>query len=324
MNEDGNFLVDALRRQLSGLVTSEGIRAIEGGASAADLWRELDGSGFADAMLPEMAGGAGIGLAQAFPLLFAAGEFCVPVPFAETIIARGMLAAQGVSAPPGAAIIFAPSSAILPGGRLASHALVDRDGVPTLIAVTGAGNDLFGTGGATSLEEREVLAALAPDPDAILVAAAAVAAGLMAGAMARVLEMSLRYASERQQFGRSLGKFQAIQQQLAVLAEQVLSAQVAARTAFVGTAFDPVRVAAAKCRANEAGGIVCNIAHAIHGAIGVTAEFDLQLYTRRIKQWQLAFGSESFWGARLGQARVASRLATTSDFLRLRFGAEVM
>lgn len=70
-------------------------------------------------------------------------------------------------------------------------------------------------------------------------------------------------------------------------------------------------------RTNEAATVVCNIAHAIHGAIGVTWEFDLQLYTRRLKQWQMAFGSEVFWGARLGAARISAPVDTTADFLRI-------
>lgn len=323
MNDDDNFLADAFRRQLGGFVTPETIRAIEGGGAATDLWNALEESGFIDAMLPESAGGAGIGLREAFPLVLAAGEYCVPVPFAETMIARGMLAAQGVSPPTRAVIALAPPSAVIPGGQLASHALVDRAGVPTLVTVSATGDDLFRARCATGIEEGQVIAALAPDADGLLLAAAAVASGLMAGAMAKILEMSLRHAGERQQFGRSLGKFQAIQQQLAVLAEQVLSAQVGARGAFVGKTFDPVRVAAAKSRANEAAVHVCNIAHAIHGAIGATEEFDLQLYTRRIKLGQLAFGSESYWSARLGRARIASGLGLTSDFLRLHLAAEV-
>lgn len=322
MNDDDSFLADAFRRQLAGMVTTETIRAIEAGDSGADLWRELNDSGFADAMLSEDAGGAGIDLAQAFPLVFAAGEYCVPAPFAETMVARGMLGAEGASVPPGAAILLAGSSSIYPCARLASHALIEREGNPVLIAISTEGDDVFGTAAASALSEGAVVARLGSDPDAVTLASAGVASGLMAGAMARVLEMSLNYASERKQFGRSLGKFQAIQQQLAILAEQVLSAQVAARSAFVGMKFDPIRVAAAKCRANEAATIVCNISHAIHGAIGVTREFDLQLYTRRIKQWQLAFGSESYWGGRLGLARLASGASLTSDFLRLQLGTQ--
>lgn len=322
MNDEDNFLAEAFQRQLSGLVTPEIIRKVESGQGGADLWASFDESGFAGAMLPEAAGGAEIGLSQAFALVFASGEHCIPVPFAETLIARGMLAESGIAVPSGSAIVLAGASPTIPCGRLATHALMDRAGKASLVRVTAAGDDLFGAGGATVLEPGEVIAELSGDAEQIMLAAAAVTSGLMAGAMARVLEMSLRFAGERQQFGRSLGKFQAIQQQLAVLAEQVLSAQVAARSAFVGAAFDPVRVAAAKCRANEASVQVCNIAHAVHGAIGATAEFDLQLYTRRLKQWQLAFGSESYWGARLGRARLATGLGLTSDFLRLHLGTE--
>lgn len=322
MNDEDNFLAEAFRRQLGAMITPAAIRAVEEGKSATALWAELNESGFVDAMLPENAGGAGLDLAQAFPLICAAGEFAMPLPFAETMVARGLLARHGVGIPGPGAIVMAASSNLLPGARHADHALVGRDGGSALVAITAQGDDLFNTGAATSIEQGELIATVAAEPDTVLVCAAAVSSALMAGAMARVLEMSLRHASERQQFGRSLGKFQAIQQQLAVLAEQVLSTQVAARGAFVGASFDPVRVAAAKCRANEAATVVCNIAHAIHGAIGVTAEFDLQLYTRRIKQWQLAFGSEVYWGARLGLARIASRAETTADFLRLQLATK--
>jgi len=321
MNED-DFLTDAFRRQIESLVLPETIRAIENGGAATELWQAINESGFVDAMLGEEQGGAAISLAQAFPLILAAGEFCMPVPFAETMIARGILAEQGKNAPAGAMICLAAPSAVIPFGQIAPYALVDRNGVPTLVEVEPEGDDIFRTRGSTGLAQGDVVAELAPDADGVALAAAAVASALMAGAMARVLDMSLRHVGERQQFGRPLGKFQAIQQQLAVLAEQVLSAQVAARSAFVGEKFDLARVAAAKCRSSEAATQVSNIAHAIHGAIGATEEFDLQIYTRRIKMLQLAFGSESYWGDRLGRARIASGFDLSSDFLRLRLCAE--
>jgi acyl-CoA dehydrogenase len=314
MSDDNAFLIEAFRRQLADTVTPARIRAIEHGDGADGLWGELCGSGFLDALVPEAAGGAGLTLAQAFPLILAAGEYAVPLPFAETMVARGLIAG---GAPDRAVILLAGETQHFPGGRFATHALAERNGATVLVAATGDDLDLFGTGGASALDLREVVTTLPVAAGVVELAAAAVTAALMAGAMGRVLEMSLRYAGERQQFGRPLGKFQAIQQQLAVLAEQVITAQVAARSAFVGDGFDPARVAAAKCRANEAAGAVCAIAHAIHGAIGATAEFDLQLYTRRLKQGQLAFGSESWWGTRLGRLRLAANVPTTADFLRL-------
>lgn len=317
MSYDNSLLVEGFRRQLAALVTPAAVREIEDGASPAALWANLEDTGFVDAMLPESQDGAGLNLAEAFPLVVAAGEFCVPLPFAETMVARAMLAQAHCLAPAGAAIVLAGQSALIPCAGVAGLALLDQDGSPVLVECTATGADLFRTRSATGIAQGTLLASLTPRPDAVLLASAAVASALMAGAMTRVMEMTLSHASDRQQFGRPLGKFQAIQQQLAVLAEQTLSAQVAARTAFAGQSFDATRVAAAKCRANEAATLVCNIAHAIHGAIGATAEFDLQLYTRRIKHWQLAFGSESYWAERLGSARIASRVDTTADFLRL-------
>lgn len=315
MSDDSNFLVDAFRRQLTDTITPAVVRSIESGGPWGGLWGDLGESGFLDALVPEAAGGAGLALSDVFPLILAAGEFAVPLPFAETMVARGLAARAGLRGPDGAMLLLAGPSNTYPGGAFAGHALVDRAGGPAIVEVTGSGGDLFATGGAMTLDHGGTALATLDGPVAL--AAAAVASALMAGAMARVLDMTLRYAGERQQFGRALGKFQAIQQQLAVLAEQVISAQVAARSAFEGDGFEPVRVAAAKCRTSEAATAVCNIAHAIHGAIGVTAEFDLQLYTRRIKQWQLAFGSETCWAGRLGLARIADGSATTVDFLRL-------
>ena len=87
--------------------------------------------------------------------------------------------------------------------------------------------------------------------------------------------MSTRYANDRVQFGRPIGKFQAIQQQLALLAEQAAAASVAVESAAVavaaGRALGGLAVAAAKIRAGEAAGKVAEIAHQVHGAIGFTA-----------------------------------------------------
>ncbi|MCW1383620.1 acyl-CoA dehydrogenase family protein [Novosphingobium sp. KCTC 2891] len=317
MSDDDNILTETFRRVLGDVVTSERIRAFEDSPALAPIWPELAETGFLDALVGEEYGGAGLSLAQVFPLVLALGEHATPVPFAETMLARAWLAPHGISLPDDAAVVLAPRSAILPFAEVATHALVaDRDMI-RVVEVTSGSNDVFRAGGALTLNPGRELGAFAGTPGDLLLAAAALTSGQMVGAMARMLDMTLNYAGERQQFGRSLGKFQAIQQQLAVMAEQVISAQVAARTALRSTHFEPIRVAAAKCRANEAARLVCNIAHAVHGAIGATAEFDLQLFSRRVKQGQVAFGSERYWAVELGRARVTADCQTTADFLRL-------
>ena len=151
-----------------------------------------------------------------------------------------------------------------------------------------------------------------PGPIDLLHAGALMTATLMAGAMQRVLEATLAYANDRAQFGKSIGKFQAVQQQLSVMAEQVFAARMAAEIGCAGDGIapHPLRAAVAKARASEAAEKVVAIAHAVHGAIGVTAEYDLQLHTRRLQEWRADFGSQGYWHAQLGQALVAARAPT--------------
>jgi acyl-CoA dehydrogenase len=323
MNED-TVLIDAFRQMVAAAATPAEVRRVEEGGSAGPMVEAFRRSGFADALVPEAQGGAGLRLPDLYSLLCIVGEHAVPVPIGETMMIRGLVGRRGGAVPDDSLAVFGAASVGIPGGAHASHALIERDGTIALVEAAPVGPDLFRNGGATGLSYREACWSAAEAPGVVLLAAAATTSALMAGAMARVLAMTLAHARDRQQFGRPLGKFQAIQQQIAVLAEQVLSVQVAARTAFSGEDFDPARVAAAKCRANEASTLVCNIGHAVHGAIGATAEFDLQLYTRRLKAWQLAYGSESFWAERLGRLRAGAAVSTTADFLRLNLATETI
>jgi acyl-CoA dehydrogenase len=132
----------------------------------------------------------------------------------------------------------------------------------------------------------------------------------MAGAMEAALELSTRYANDRVQFGRPIGKFQAIQQQMALLAEEVAAALVAVETAAVAVAearaSAEFAVAAAKIRAGMAAGRVAEIAHQVHGAIGFTEEHFLHYLTRRLWSWRDEFGDESWWALALGQQVAAA------------------
>src|SRR6185437_12537253 len=110
------------------------------------------------------------------------------------------------------------------------------------------------------------------DAGAVLRLGALMRAAQMAGAMEAALDLSTRYVNERVQFGRPIGKFQAIQQQMAVLAEQAASTLVAvenaARAVAEGRPSARFACMAAKVRAGEAAGRVTDIAHQVHGAMG--------------------------------------------------------
>jgi alkylation response protein AidB-like acyl-CoA dehydrogenase len=139
--------------------------------------------------------------------------------------------------------------------------------------------------------------------DSVLLPGALMRAAQMAGAMERVLALTVQYAKDRVQFGKPIGAYQAIQQQLAVLAGQSAAATRAVDAAFETAArgddlfFD---VAVAKIRAGEAAGVAASVAHQVHGAIGFTDEHVLHYFTRRLWTWRAEFGSESFWARRLG------------------------
>ncbi len=129
---------------------------------------------------------------------------------------------------------------------------------------------------------------------------------LMTGALERALGFSVSYAKERHQFGRPIGRFQAIQHQLATLAGETAAAGAAADAAVAamesagdaaGAAFE---IAAAKVRTAEAAGTAAAIAHQVHGAIGFTERHPLGHSTRRLWAWRDEFGTESEWASRLG------------------------
>jgi len=159
----------------------------------------------------------------------------------------------------------------------------------------------------------QIAAVLIPDlPVAALIASDALqpaaTVSLMAGAMGQALALSIEHVNTRQQFGRPLGKFQAVQQSLAVMACEVraveaAAAALAARLDAVG--LDPAaadfEMAAAKLRANRAVGLVTAVAHQVHGAIGFTREYDLNGVTIPLMRWRGEQGNDAYWAARLGR-----------------------
>lgn len=319
------LLAESIERFLAGCSTPARVRDVERGQGAAALWSEVEASGYADLLLAEAAGGAGMHLRDAFGLWLACGRHALPVPLATTVWVRAALAQAGIAVPPGPVTLAAQLSRAadcalscqsVPFGVVADWVLVcDAQGGALLPTASGERRPT-GVHGSLQAHIRwpatpAGLLGLPAGCDT-LQAGALITATLMAGAMQRVLEVTLSYANDRAQFGKSIGKFQAVQQQLSVMAEQVFAARMAAEIACAtdGIVPHPLRAAVAKARASEAAEKVVAIAHAVHGAIGVTAEYDLQLYTRRLQEWRGDFGSQGHWHAQLGHALLADRRPT--------------
>ena len=130
----------------------------------------------------------------------------------------------------------------------------------------------------------------------------------LAAALEQVLAWTVQYAGERQQFGRPLGKFQAIQMELAEMAGEVTA--VTALTDAAVQALDRgenvvLAAAAAKVRAGAAVEVVARLAHQVHGAIGFTQEHKLHHLTRRLWSWRDEAGSELVWSRVLASGLLA-------------------
>jgi alkylation response protein AidB-like acyl-CoA dehydrogenase len=119
----------------------------------------------------------------------------------------------------------------------------------------------------------------------------------MVGIAQQAFEISLNYAKTRVQFGRPIGSFQVIKHKLANMVIDVDGSRyVTYRAAWLLSEGLPAaqEVAVAKAWTNEACRRVVREAQQVHGGIGYTKEYDLQLYTRRAKAAEIAFdGSDT-------------------------------
>ena len=329
MNDTSEQFTDALRDLLNDRCTLQHVRDIEAGHDARALWDAREGSGFADALLPESQGGAGLTLADAFPLFELCGSFALPVPLAETMFARAFLAAAGVAPPPGSIALARlqphdDGNAIcerVAFGRTADWVLAAQvDGCVLLPTTSATKSDAVFVLDATLVWSAAARAEALPMQVAFDLRPhqACLAAAQLSGALMAVFERTLQYANDRNQFGRPIGKFQAIQHQLAVISEHVFAARMAAQIGCRAEGFSPelLRVAVAKARTGEAALEVASLSHSIHGAIGFTAEFDLQIFTRRLHAWRQVGGSESYWHDVLGNALLDARDSLALDLIR--------
>ncbi len=337
MSETRELLRDAAERLFAAHCTAEVLRRADQGTFAQALWDAVAQAGYTEALVAEEAGGPGLDLPDALSLLVSAGRHAAPVPLAETMLAGWLLSAAGLPRPAGP-LTVAPvregdmlrarregarwrldgAAARVPwASRASAIVAIARGDARTVVALARPSDCRIRPGANVAAEPREdvdfagVTAEGAETPlevAAVRALGAVMRSAQMAGALQRVLEESVRYATERVQFGRPIGRFQAVQQNLAVLAGQAAAATAAAEAAMEAVARDPASpaVAAAKIRAGEAAGLGAAIAHQVHGAIGFTQEHLLHHFTRRLWAWRDEFGHEAHWAAALGGAVAAA------------------
>ncbi|WP_347338838.1 acyl-CoA dehydrogenase family protein [Mycolicibacterium sp. P9-64] len=128
------------------------------------------------------------------------------------------------------------------------------------------------------------------------------------GAFSAAADLTTKHIGERQQFGRPLSKFQAVQHSLAAMLGEIERSRAATALATAAASdfgFDSRRadyaVTAAKVAVGRAVGPVTTIAHQLHGAIGTTIEHPLWLATMRARSWADEYGTTGCHARRLGR-----------------------
>jgi alkylation response protein AidB-like acyl-CoA dehydrogenase len=308
--------------------------------AAPGSWKDVAGLGFTALAVPEDLGGSGGDLRDAAVVVAEAARLHVPLPVAEAnFLAGPLLAAAGIELPDG--ILTAATGTVtadragrltgtvrdVPWLRGASY-LVTLAETPegeavALVSVTAPGVSVTpGVNLAGEHRDTAVLDGAAPArlarPGAQVAGGGtehrhwAATAGLLGaaaravqigGAAQAVLDRSVKHAGERVQFGRTLDRFQAVQQLLARLAADATTVSVAADAAVLALAERApeaeLLVAAAKAEASALALEIARAGHQVHGAIGYTAEHPLGEHTKRLWSWRQEFGNELYWRRRI-------------------------
>jgi acyl-CoA dehydrogenase len=328
----GDMLRETADRLLQARCDAATQRAADQGVWPAALWAAVEEAALHRALVPEDAGGFGVPVTDALSLLRVAGAHALPLPLAETMLAGWLLAKAGLALPDGplsvgpvqdgeALTLTRAGDAWTVTGTLtripwardvAALAVLARHDGQDCIALVGRDSWLAEPGANVAREARDTVRfdgttmAAAPcpiTPPVLKALGAAMRTQQIAGALTRLTEITTQYAQERVQFGRPIGKFQAVQQNLAVLAGQTAAAVAGADIAAdaFGDAPKILPIAAGKARAGEAAGSAAAIAHQVHGAIGFTFEHSLHFLTRRLWSWRDEFGNDASWNRLLGR-----------------------
>ncbi|WP_169833191.1 acyl-CoA dehydrogenase family protein [Sphingomonas panacis] len=279
---------DLLLEQVTRLHASDQTSRREDFDSA--LWTKIEELGLPLAMCPEPDGGFALRWSDLFDVITHSAACGEPTPLGETLIANALLCGGGAE-PAASAVFFSAWAADVPE---TARLLVTRGEAPALVTFSDPAGAVAGNTPTTVSTVRY--------------AGALLRSIQIAGALQGALDLSVRYAQERVQFGRPLAKFQAIQHMLAQLANEAVATAAAARIACakMDAGDGDLAIAIAKLRAGRAVEKGAMLAHQIHGAIGVTMEYPLGRLTRNMWRWAEEFGDQREWAIAIGRTAVAT------------------
>lgn len=340
--EDQLLFQESVRDFLVNEVTPERIRArweTDSGRDTA-LWRQLAELGLTGITVPEAHGGLGMSELDFVLLAQECGYVALPEPLVHSALVAvpmlreigGELAAQWlpkIAAGEATVVVGLAQNLVVEDAHIADLLILQQG--DTLVAAT---KDQVVLEHNESIDPSRKLFTVGVRPGATTVATGAEAATLMADALnrgalgcaaqalglaQRMIDLTVKYTSERQQFGKPIGSFQAVKHHMAnvavrleyakapthraayvIAAAQSVDAQSSAGRASAGRASAGHAVSHAKLVACEAANLAAKNCHQAHGAMGYTWEVDLHIFMK--KAWALA----NTWGdAGFHKSRVA-------------------
>jgi acyl-CoA dehydrogenase len=204
---------------------------------------------------------------------------------------------------------------MVPWGRSAERLVLLGEGVVVSVPATAA---IISQASSLAGEPRDTMTfhgvqadvASAPDgvdAEALRFRGALSRVALMAGAIDKMSRLTVSYTNEREQFGRPVSRFQAVQQHLVWASQDAaltrMAAESAGRQANRGDA--RFEIASAKLVANQAATRATKACHQAHGAMGMTQEYELHHSSRRLWTWRSEYGGVREWSSWVGQAAAA-------------------
>ena len=295
--------------------------------------RQMGEMGWIGLRVPEADGGAGLGMAELCVVAEEIGAALAPEPLLACAASAMLHPDPDVLA--GEAVvplawqertdaIGAPPEATFAGGKVAGRKLfVPAAGASAFLVTTAAGlvrveRDAPGVtvdmarlqdGGHTATLTLDGAPAtpVPGDPADVLEDATLATAAMLLGVMEQAFALTLDFLRTRQQFGKPIGSFQALQHKAADLKLQVeltrASVEAAAATLDTGAvlAVRQAAVSRAKARAATAAMLVTRQAVQLHGGVGYTDEYDVGLYLRRAMVLANQYGSAAAHRARFAR-----------------------
>jgi acyl-CoA dehydrogenase len=347
MSEIRSMLEDTVGKLFKDNCSKELITEAEKGVFPKGLWSTLDELGVTLVGIDEDQGGAGGDLGDFLSLIKIVGFYAAPVPLAEHILSNWLLTSAGLPIANGITTfsqellkdtlefndneegwVITGKARLVPWGRDAEMLIVvgtTSDGAFMLASVPLIDCEILEKNSLAGEPRDEVTLSSVLIPrdrtkrvelkqvEKLLLISTLTRVMFMTGALERILELTVDYSKERIQFGRPISKFQAIQQQLAVLAGET-TASMAVADYMINNVDDKLEVdevAMAKIQLGDAAEVVTRIAHQVHAAMGFTDEHPLHQSTRRVWSWRDEFGTETTWALTLGD----KVLETTSNRL---------